>query len=326
MKMKIYFIALALVAQNATAMENPELPDFPAPPRPYTIAQLVNELRSKGKIQEIMFSEPKNSELSVINLDDRGLTDLTGLSLLLPDNPKKSVWRISARNNHITTIPADDLAHYKDLETLQLDNNRITDLGDTSNPISFAKICPNCAWLTLSNNHIPNIYAASFAGLRNLEYLSLKNNRIRAIENGAFRALLKLEILYCDTNNLCSFPDRLVQGLRQLEKLTLFGNHLTCKSNIVLPSRTELEFDPQKPHPLLWFLEPEQAQKITGLINSINDTENPLTLRESIRTCTNLEQKLIFEIAPDCVRVKLVVILTELRILEKRVPNIEPGI
>lgn len=319
MKMKMYFISLVLITQNAAAMEKDSLPDFPAPVRPYTIAQLVHELRSKGKTNEIMFTEPKNPELSVINLDDTGLTDLTGLSLLLPDNPKKPVWRISARNNHIMTIPADDFAHYKDLQTLQLDNNCITNLGNTSNPISFAKICPKCAWLTLSNNHISYIYAVSFAGLRNLEHLSLQNNRIHTIENGAFRALLKLEVLYFDTNNLCNFPDRLVQGLRQLEKLTLFDNHLTRESNIVLPDRTQLEFTPQKPHPMLCVLKPERAQIVTALISTMNDTENPLSLKEDLQSCTHEEQNLIFKIAPDCVKVKLVVILTAFRIQQEKI-------
>lgn len=355
MKTRIFFINLILIAQSVTAMKRPELPKLPVL-RPYTVAQLVNDLRREDNLEEIMYAEPKNPDVSVINLDDRGLTDLTGISLLLPDDSEYPVWRISARNNHITTIPTDDLAQYKELETLELDNNCITDLGDKSNPISFAKTCPKCSWLTLSNNQIPRIYATSFAGLRSLEYLSLKKNKIHTIENGAFRALLKLEILYLDKNALREFPNHLIQGLHQLEKLTLFDNHLSSKINIEVPSRTKLEFEPQTEYPtldlatirklqaaiiedktpsemvqsmlnmdqdnrkLLFSRAPahiqekmKQAQKLATLINIINSAENPLSLKKSVQNCTNQEQDLIFETAPDEVKVKFFVILAELK-------------
>jgi hypothetical protein len=329
MKMKIYFIVLALIAQNATAMESDEAPDFPAPPRPYTIAQLVHDLRRTGKLEEIIFIDPQEPDFMIINLDNRRLTDLTGLSLLLPDDSRTPVWKISACNNYLIAIPADDLAHYKDLEVLKLDNNCITSLGEKSSPIVFAKICPQCTWLTLSNNHISHIHAASFSGLRNIEYLSLRNNRIHTIEDRAFRALLKLEILYLDTNNLCNFPDHLVKGLHQLEKLTLHDNHLPQERNIALPSRTKLKFQPQKVYDafnattlsrlqaaILENKTPskrEQVLKIATLINTLYDAENPLFLKETVQICTHQEQDLIFENAPDCARAKFCIILAELK-------------
>lgn len=294
MKIKQFLIAIIIISSSAHAMKSQEdrseSPDFPAAPRSYTISQLVNYLNGENRIDEIMYEDPKAPGSSIINLDNKGLTDLTGLSLLLPNNPKKPVWRITAINNYIATIPADDLAEYKDLEALELDSNCISSLGDNTHPIKFSKICPKCTWITLSNNQITYIYPTSFAQLRALEYLNLSKNNIYIIEDNAFRALLKLKKLYLDNNYLYNLSRLLFQGLRQLEELTLFENCLANPEGIILPSRTKPQLLPQKselkikiPKPMVEIMQKMQVAILESKTPS-QMVQTMLTLGEDDRT------------------------------------------
>ncbi|RLV62474.1 hypothetical protein DV515_00019275, partial [Chloebia gouldiae] len=95
----------------------------------------------------------------------------------------------------------------------------------------------NATNLTLSINHIPNIYLKSFDRLENLQEIDFRCNCVPVkmgpkdhvcisplkIENGSFAALTRLKSLYLDANQLAEIP----QGLpATLTLLSLEANHV----------------------------------------------------------------------------------------------------
>ncbi|RLV62476.1 hypothetical protein DV515_00019274, partial [Chloebia gouldiae] len=95
----------------------------------------------------------------------------------------------------------------------------------------------NVTNLTLSINHIPNIYPKSFDRLENLQEIDFRCNCVPVkmgpkdhvcisplkIENGSFAALTRLKSLYLDANQLAEIP----QGLpATLTLLSLEANHV----------------------------------------------------------------------------------------------------
>uniref|UniRef100_A0A674HHC6 Toll like receptor 7 n=1 Tax=Taeniopygia guttata TaxID=59729 RepID=A0A674HHC6_TAEGU len=95
----------------------------------------------------------------------------------------------------------------------------------------------NATNLTLSINHIPNIYPTSFDRLENLQEIDFRCNCVPVklgpkdhvctsplkIENGTFAALTRLKSLYLDANQLAEIP----QGLpATLTLLSLEANHV----------------------------------------------------------------------------------------------------
>ncbi len=247
MKTLTLIIALA-ITPRILPMDavRPSVAKLPEGVEPYSVKQLVSDLRAQGKVEEIMFEDPKAPGFSIINLNDRRLTDLSGLFTVLPDSDEKPVWKICANNNYISQIPSASLAKYKKLEALELKNNLIASLGNKVKHLSFAEVCPRCTWIDLSQNKIKLVYADTFAKMRELAHLNLAKNDICAIDDRAFRTLLKLEVLFLNDNKLANISSNLFAGLYQLETLSLANNYLKSEEDFQFPSRTEVTFDPQK--------------------------------------------------------------------------------
>ncbi|XP_002738338.3 slit homolog 2 protein [Saccoglossus kowalevskii] len=100
--------------------------------------------------------------------------------------------------NKLKSIP--DLSRLKNLHTIDLSNNDITTITNTT----FANL-PKLATLILSYNHIGCIPPGTFRGLHSLRILSLHGNDISTLPSGAFDELESLSHialganpLYCD--------------------------------------------------------------------------------------------------------------------------------
>lgn len=111
---------------------------------------------------ELSIGEMKNMWGEALMLNDKGITDLTGLEYCAGN-----LEYLYLANNNISDISV--LKHFTGLSVLDLSNNKISDISALEN-------IPHLFELNLSNNNIANISALS--NLNDLSTLNLTNNCI----------------------------------------------------------------------------------------------------------------------------------------------------
>ncbi|XP_071942540.1 uncharacterized protein [Antedon mediterranea] len=130
------------------------------------------------------------------------------------------VFSLSVSSNVLTVFPS---ALYNLLirESLQLDNNHISSLGNGS--LFQSKYFPQ--YLYLDRNKIKTISKASFRGCKNLNILMLDHNEISYIEDGAFDDT-DFEVMYLQKNKLETITNGTFRN-GVMKKLYLFNNPIT---------------------------------------------------------------------------------------------------
>lgn len=251
---------IAFILQHKIGFDMPELlGEIPE----YSAGQLVADLGDNW--QDILIvHDPITGDL-VLNLDNRGLTDLSGLPQEISGIP---ISKISAKNNFIKRIPSDffirtinageqgmQTLHMFNGHHLDLSNNMIETLFVTSQiwggggiltaPLQLDKYCPFLAEINLNANKITKIPNGVFNGLRKLEILELNDNLITSIDDGAFNDLGNLITLSLEHNRLHILQKNLFKNLYKLEYLYLFDNNLGNKEQYVFPPNTAVKFYPQ---------------------------------------------------------------------------------
>ncbi|TSZ83251.1 Toll-like receptor 13 [Bagarius yarrelli] len=138
----------------------------------------------------------------------------------------------------------------KDLITLRLDNNLLTDLYNES----FEDL-HRLQKLNLRNNKISVIFDNTFYSLSNLSILDLGGNMITHLMPLAFAGLDSLNNLYLDRNRLVEIDGQLIGSLhRTLNVLDLHGNFIHYMTEHVfspfvnLTKLTDLKLDGQLPY------------------------------------------------------------------------------
>jgi len=232
---------IAFILEYKIGCDRPELlGEIP----PYSIGQLIADLGDDWEIKLIKV-DPITGE-QTLNLDNRGLTDLSDLP-----GPMDLINGVSAKSNYIHRIPYEffwyddegsDTARFPILTHLNLSNNMI----ETVSSFSPQAIGCQLTKLVLSNNFIKTLQSRTFKSMRKLAKLSLEINNIHKIEDGAFAGLHKLKHLNLGDNNLHVLPKNIFKDLQSLQKIFLARNSLGSISQYAFPKQAVVSFYPQQ--------------------------------------------------------------------------------
>lgn len=227
---------------------------------PYTLGQLINDLGDNWRNQLITTDE---NGWTTLNLDNRGLTDLSDLNLVLDD-----IHWISAQNNYLKEFSPDIFYLIVNEETrlFHLKFPNLLGLELSNNQLDFKKIyyenvalyqffrisnyCPYLYHIDLSHNKFKQINKKIFEKFNQNDnfqaIINLNNNQIELIDENAFNGVRNLHELDLSYNNLNIIPIDLFKSLHNLEHLTLCGNTLGSKDQFQFPPKAEVVFYPQK--------------------------------------------------------------------------------
>lgn len=159
-----------------------------------------------------------------------------------------SLENLFLNNNELILPPTDQLESLSHLETLSLEENRLTMLPDSlwrlkslirlnlsHNPLSHIPLqlgqLVNLRELWLTNLNLYDLPTNLFVDLIELEKLSLKMNNLCVLPADIGK-LLKLHWLSVEDNKLNDLPDCL-QDCRSLSYLNLAGNRFVSVPNVI---------------------------------------------------------------------------------------------
>lgn len=146
---------------------------------------------------------------------------LKNIPMLL--NPRMT--SLTVRNSFITTVKADDLSFYSELQYLDLSSNQISLIESSS----FA-LLTKLNFLNLSSNNLAKIHSATFKGSAMLEILDLSNNHLTDISDSLFAELKYFRILKLNKNSLTEIPVEL-EYLQ--DELDLSFNQISSDSELL---------------------------------------------------------------------------------------------
>lgn len=159
--------------------------------------------------------------LKGLTFEDNSLTVLTDQTL----RPCAILNELHLRNNRISRMYKSSFKHLKNLTTLRLQKNKLTQLNGTLQDL------PKLQLLDLHLNHIENLDCSDFANLTELRTLYLHSNRIVTIKACIFKDLANLYELDLSTNSLLSVSNAFTYGPRNLKYLNLRSNKLSVIQN-----------------------------------------------------------------------------------------------
>ncbi|XP_019621926.1 PREDICTED: slit homolog 1 protein-like [Branchiostoma belcheri] len=159
-----------------------------------------------------------------------------GLTSIPPDLPT-SIIGLNLGQNLITTLSQSDFSEYRNLETLELPQNRISVIN--SQPFYHLSSLTN---LYLNNNRITALSPDMFTGLGNLERLELESNKIIDIQAKTFSSTPNLVRLTLFSNNLIRLRVDMFTGLGNLQGLYLNNNNITDIQTGTLNPTPELRY------------------------------------------------------------------------------------
>ncbi|XP_019639866.1 PREDICTED: toll-like receptor 13 [Branchiostoma belcheri] len=107
------------------------------------------------------------------------------------------------------------------IETLKLDNNGITEIGE-----GLPAIRRSLKTLTLSHNQIHRIETGQLTWSDQLEHLDLSHNEINTVMPSAFRGLSRLQFLDLSNNKIKNITKTTFEGLGNLTHLNLEANRI----------------------------------------------------------------------------------------------------
>ncbi|VDN01367.1 unnamed protein product [Thelazia callipaeda] len=233
-----------------------------------------------ANIESDTFDETQLENLHYLNLDYNQISTLPTKSLLrlplevltLSNNRINEIeklalpptaWFLDLKNNVIPQIPYLALRELKELRTLDLEGNNITEI-DSNHEVEFLSEIN----LNLGNNRIKHIKDNAFSSFRKFGRLDLSYNQISAISSTAFESVSQMRQIDLSYNKIAHIPTgtfkniakslrwmnleenqlhqlpNALQPLRTLETLNLNGNKLTAMNNHTInnmkPALTEL--------------------------------------------------------------------------------------
>ncbi|XP_014026661.2 uncharacterized protein isoform X2 [Salmo salar] len=190
----------------------------------------------EGKIyicQEIPQSYPAGLVSLVLFVSNVGAINRTVFS---SDN-LASITRLTINNAGITDIASRALWFFRNLKTLSLDLNNISQL----NPAWFSQpaILQN---LTLIQNHIEVVEDSMLSGLTGLISLNLTRNMIKSIAPGSFSTQTHLASLDLSGNRIVTISPGSFSGLTGLTSLNLARNRIKTISPGCFSTLTSLAY------------------------------------------------------------------------------------
>ncbi|XP_012272275.1 toll-like receptor Tollo [Orussus abietinus] len=153
--------------------------------------------------------------LGQLFMDGNGLRTIHPLTF----SNASSLQDVSLSGNALTDVP-EALRELRSLKTLDLGNNRISDIDERS----FAGL-DELYGLRLVDNKLENVSRAALSTLPALQVLNLASNSIRHVENGAFTGNPVLRAVRLDGNQLTEIRG-IFDGLTTLVWLNVSDNKL----------------------------------------------------------------------------------------------------
>lgn len=173
----------------------------------------------KNPVRTISSLAFSGTSLFLLVLDSVNLTHgLQGL----PTRHMKLLRALSMANSNISTIPEGWTWGLPSLKSLNLDNNRISNISGTA----FAGVQRHLRSLKLNNNKMTQLPVDALALLQNLKTLELRGNQITSIPNGAFNESTHLVELDLSNNYIDKIDDQAFAPLEYIEKIDLRANQL----------------------------------------------------------------------------------------------------
>lgn len=181
----------------------------------------ANVFASQGKLQTI-----ESLFQPLINLKELYLNhvELTSIDPWLTGGVSKNLETLELTQNRLTDIPTGAFIKFQKLLTLNLQQNEICSISRGA----FAGLL-NLQELILQGNYISELPVGIFGYLRSLLHLDLENNLIMSISPSTFAGMIKLEYLSLRMNRIENIAVRGFAGLPILESLDMRGN--VCADN-----------------------------------------------------------------------------------------------
>ena len=161
--------------------------------------------------------------LKYLNLKHNGINQIENDTF----NTFKNLMSLNLENNELTTLNKNIFIGLDCLKILKIEKNKITSIEDNT----FEHL-NSLIELDLKGNSLTNITQFMFNGLQRLEKLLLSNNQIDEIEDDAFITLDSLKELYLDGNKLKIIKNRqFTMRQSSLYYLDLKSNEINDISN-----------------------------------------------------------------------------------------------
>uniref|UniRef100_A0A8C2KQD9 Podocan n=1 Tax=Cyprinus carpio TaxID=7962 RepID=A0A8C2KQD9_CYPCA len=163
----------------------------------------------------------KNVELQIscpekCSCSEEGAVDCNGVSLTeFPQDLSEQTRQLSLQNNQITEVTLEHLSGLQQLETLNLQNNRLTTQGTADERVSGGQ---RLKTLTAAPKHLPpSLVSADFAA-----------NQLTKIYPNTFGQKPALKSVYLHNNKLtdAGLPENMFNGSENLEILIMSSNFL----------------------------------------------------------------------------------------------------
>jgi Leucine-rich repeat (LRR) protein len=137
-----------------------------------------------------------------------------------------SLQRLDLGHNNMWTLPDEMLCPLKNLEYLNLTNNRLRDM--TQLQLGLSKSCGrSLEVLDISANSIDNLPAGSFAGLIKLKELYVQKNKLKFITDYALEGLSALSVFDASDNQLNSLKPNLFFSTKAITEIHLHNNSIS---------------------------------------------------------------------------------------------------
>ena len=156
-------------------------------------------------------------DIRYLQLVEQGLTglkpnDFSGLS---------NLQTLDLSNNRLSELPGGVFDGLTALDELRLYQSGVTELTER-----LFTDTPALTRLDLRENALVTLRAGAFSGLSNLESLNMWGNPLESLSQGAFSGLATLRNLNLGSNELTALPERAFVDLRNLSFLNLEYNRL----------------------------------------------------------------------------------------------------
>ncbi|XP_077573252.1 podocan [Stigmatopora nigra] len=186
-----------------------------------------------------------------------GAVDCAGVGLTrFPTGLPPDTRQLALQNNKIEKIRAAELSNLDQLETLNLQNNRLTTQGLEEGGLETLE---ELAYLYLANNQLTRTPGALPPGLVSADFAA---NQLSRISPGTFVGKARLKSVYLHDNKLTEqgLPAELFRASEGLEILTLSSNLLSAVPGNLPPGLVRLHLKSNK-------LESIPAGALDGLAN-----------------------------------------------------------
>ncbi|XP_064636090.1 leucine-rich repeat and immunoglobulin-like domain-containing nogo receptor-interacting protein 3 [Lineus longissimus] len=157
-------------------------------------------------------------DLEILRLEGNSITNMDALSL----SNYRNLRTLDVSYNKITDIAQDAFSGNPQLQVLKLQGNLLT-----APPVQGFDSTNQLQELVLGENRISKIFPDTFTLLRNLRLLDLGSNSILDIPNGAFGPLSILRQLDLSENGITNVTARHFMGLRSMTQLKLARNKIS---------------------------------------------------------------------------------------------------